>query len=227
MTVLTSAVGFVLATFMLVQAATPPAQRFDYQVRADFFAGVAGDEARLQKAMDLCERTLAGNPKHPEALVWHGASLLVKSGRAFGAGDMAQGGALWSRGLKEMDDAVSLAPDNVGVLIPRSATLLEATRTMPEAVARPLVQSAVAAYERVLSLQTPYFATLGDHAKGELLFGLADGYYRLGDATKARMYFERIMNDAPGSGQTKAAREWLSTGTLAPSAGPRCSGCHQ
>ena len=53
-------------------------QRFDYLVRADFFAGAAGDEARLARAMELCERTLADNPKHPEAMVWHGAGLLVR-----------------------------------------------------------------------------------------------------------------------------------------------------
>ena len=34
----------------------PANQRFDYLVRADFFAGFAGDEARLKKAMDACEQ---------------------------------------------------------------------------------------------------------------------------------------------------------------------------
>ena len=47
--------------------------RFDYQVRADFFAGFAGDEARLRKAMETCELVLADNPAHAEALVWHGS----------------------------------------------------------------------------------------------------------------------------------------------------------
>src|SRR5947207_6646490 len=107
-----------------------PVQRFDYLVRADFFAGTAGDEARLKKAIDLCERTLADNPRHAEAMVWHGAALLVQSGRAFQHGDMGSGGQLWDRGLKEMNAAVALAPDNVGVLIPRGATLFEATRGM-------------------------------------------------------------------------------------------------
>ena len=65
-------------------AQNPPAasQRFDYLVRADFFAGVAGDEARLNKAIELCEHTLEQNPAHAEALVWHGASLLVRASQA-------------------------------------------------------------------------------------------------------------------------------------------------
>src|SRR5438067_9061144 len=137
---------FVLALALAVgQTATqPPAQRFDYLVRADFFAGAAGDEARLKKAIDLCERTLAENPKHAEAMVWHGAGLLVRAGQAFQKGDMATGGPLYDRGLKEMNEAVALAPDNPGVLIPRGATLFEATRGMPPDMARPLLESAVA-----------------------------------------------------------------------------------
>jgi tetratricopeptide (TPR) repeat protein len=217
----------LLAAALAIQTVQPPQQRFDYLVRGDFFAGMAGDEARLKKAMDTCERALAENPKHPEALVWHGAALLVQSGKAFQQGDMGSGGQLWERGLKEMNDALALAPDNVGVLIPRGATLFEAARNMPAPTARPLLESAIANYERVLAIQMPYFDTLGDHSKGELLFGLAEGYHRLGEHEKARASFERLMKDAPTSGQANKAREWLATGNVPKSAGPSCVGCHK
>jgi tetratricopeptide (TPR) repeat protein len=217
----------ILAMALAIQPSQPPQQRFDYLVRADFFAGMSGDEARMKKAMEVCERTLADNPKHPEALVWHGAGLLFESGQSFQKGDMGTGGRLWDRGLAEMNEAASLAPDNPGVLIPRAAALFEATRSMPPAAARPLLESAVSNYEHVLAIQTPYFDTLGDHAKGELLFGLAEGYHRLGEHDKARAYFERLMKDAPASGQVRKARDWLSTGTLTKSAGPACVGCHK
>jgi len=32
--------------------------------------------------MKACEETLAQNPKHAEALVWHGAGLFYQSGKA-------------------------------------------------------------------------------------------------------------------------------------------------
>jgi tetratricopeptide (TPR) repeat protein len=215
----------VMAAQGLPQAAPP---RFDFLVREDFFAGVAGDDARLRRAMELCERTLAEDPKHAEALVWHGAGLLVQSGRAFGRGAFDEGQSLFSRGLKEMNDAVNLAPDNPGVLIPRAATLFEATRQMPPEPARPLLESAVANYEHVLQVQAPHFATLGDHAKGELLFGLAEGYHRLGQHERARDYFERLIHDAPGSGQAPKAREWLANGNVPASGGTtNCVGCHK
>ena len=218
---------FLLSLFLAPQDAPARSQRFDYLVRADFFAGVAGDEARLMKAIEACERTLEADPQHPEALVWHGAGLLVRAGLAFRRGDMAAGGPLFERGLKEMAEAVALAPNDPGVLIPRGAVLLEATRQMPPEMARPLVESAVQNYERVLEIQAPIFATLGDHPKGELLFGLADGWSRLGDREKARRYFDRLIADAPASGQTVKAREWIATGTIPKSNGASCVGCHK
>jgi tetratricopeptide (TPR) repeat protein len=188
---------------------------------------VAGDEARLTRAMELCERTLAENPKHAEAMVWHGAAGLVRAGQAFAKGDMAVGGQLFERAMKEMNDAAALAPDNPGVLIPRAAVLLEGTRNMPPDMARPLVESAVANYEHVLEIQAPIWRTLGDHAKGELLFGLAEGSARLGRLEKARAYFERLIDDAPTSGQVPKAQQWIANGTIPKSNGPSCVGCHK
>jgi len=209
------------------QSAPAAPQRFDYLVRADFFAGAAGDEARLAHVEEVCERAIADNPVHPEAHVWRGAAALVRAGRAFQKGDMAAGGPLFDRGIREMGEAVALAPDNPGVLIPRGAVLLEATRTMPPEMARPLLQSAVQNYEHALEIQAPQFASLGDHARGELLFGLAEGWSRLGDTEKARRYFERVIAEAPTSGQTPRARAWIETGSLPRIAGLQCVGCHK
>jgi len=215
------------AAFAATQDPAARPQRFDYLVRADFFAGIAGDEARLQKVIDTCERALAENPQHPEAMVWRGATAVVRAGQAFQKGDAASGQSLFARGVTEMTEATALAPDNPGVLIPRGAVLLEATRNLPAETARPLVQSAVANYEHALELQRATFASLGDHAKGELLFGLADGWARLGDAQKARQYFERLIAEAPTSGQAPKAREWMTTGVVPRSNGASCVGCHR
>jgi tetratricopeptide (TPR) repeat protein len=208
-------------------ASQPPTQRFDYLVRGDFFAGFAGDQARLEKGMQTCEEMLARNPKHAEALVWHGSGLLFLAGRAFGAGDMPRGGELWERGLKEMNEAVSLEPSNVGVLIPRGATLLQASAALPGDGSRALLQQAVDNYEKVLAIQAPYFHTLGDHPRGELLFGLAEGYARLGQPDKARSYFERLVKEAPTSGEAPRAQTWLDTGSVPKASGLGCVGCHK
>jgi tetratricopeptide (TPR) repeat protein len=227
-TFLASILTLLLAAASITAGAQSPA-RFDLLVRTDFFAGFAGDQARRDKGMDACERALAENPKHAEALVWHGSGLAFRAGAAFRAGDSQTGIELWTRGSSEMDTAAALAPDNVGVLIPRGAMLMQATRSMAPAMATPLLQKAVGDYEHALALQTASgrFATLGDHPKGELLFGLAEAYTRLGQPEKARAYFEQLTKDAPGSGQTPKAREWLATGILPTGAGLGCVGCHK
>jgi len=222
-------ITWITAAALAVGAAAqrPAAQRFDMAVRGDFFAGYAGDEARLQKGMDACEKALADNPKHAEALVWHGSGLAFKAGMAFQKGDMKTGGELWQRGMEEMNTAVTLEPDNVGVRIPRGALLLAASQNMQPGMAKPLVETAIGDYEHVLELQASYFNTLGDHPKGELLFGLAEGYSRLGQQDKARQYFERLVHDAPASGQAPRAKQWLADGTLPKVQGVGCVGCHK
>jgi hypothetical protein len=227
--IFTFIVSFLLAAVQSApqDAPRPGTERFDMLVRADFFAGFAGSEARLAKGMAACERVLADHPNHAEALVWHGSGLTFSAGQAFQKGDMKTGGELWQRGMTEMDRAVALAPDNVSVLIPRGAFLLQASQNMPPQMGRPLVEKGVADYERVLAIQAPIFAMLGDHPKGELLFGLAEGYSRLGNGEKTRTYFDRLIKDAPASGQAPKAQAWLSTGTLPKSEGLSCVGCHR
>src|SRR5262245_33423240 len=95
--------------------------RFDDLVRGDFVAGFAGNNEALDRAMKTTEEVLAGNPKHPEGMVWHGAGLLFRATQAFGKGDSQNGISLWERSLKEMEEAVQLAPNSVSVLIPRGA----------------------------------------------------------------------------------------------------------
>src|ERR1044071_8407868 len=151
----------------------PQRERFDFLVREDFFAGMAGDKEALARGMKTCEEALAKNPRHAEALVWHGGGLVFISGQYFQKGDVGKGMELWTRGLKEMDDAVALDPDSVGVLIPRGSTLINASRFMkPDEMARPHLQKGLNDYEKVLQMQKSYFARLSGHARGELLYGL-------------------------------------------------------
>ena len=204
----------------------PPRERFDFLVREDFFAGMAGDQEALARGMKTCEEALAKNPKHAEALVWHGGGLVFISGQHFQKGEVSQGMELWTRGLKEMDDAVALDPDSVGVLIPRGSTLISASRFMkPDEMARPILQKGLADYEKVLQIQQSYFANLSGHARGELLYGLAEGWHRMGNEEKARAYFQRLVNQAQGSARQKQATAFLETGKLV-STTMSCTGCH-
>ena len=206
---------------------SPPA-RFDYVVRDDFFAGLRGDTARLDRAMKVCEELLAKDPRHAEALVWHGAALLVRARQAFERGDADAARALSTRGVGEMEAAVAMAPADVGVLVPRAAVLSEAARAIrdPERAAA-FLRTATGDYEKAVTVQTPSFPQLSEHARGELLGGLADGWHRLGDDARARGYLTRIMAELPGSAYADAAQEWVKHTPMR--GGPRltCVGCHE
>ena len=200
--------------------------RFDYKVRNYFFAGYAGDAASLEKGMKICEDALATDPKNAEALVWHGSGLFSESGQAFQKGDQQSGRQLWQQGLKEMDDAVAIAPDALGVRIPRGAVLLTGSRYVgsPE-MARPLIEKGIADFEKAYAIQGPDLSRLATHPRGELMIGLADGYHRLGNQEKAQQWFERIQKEMQGTPYEKSATAWLETKYLAP-AQAGCFGCH-
>jgi tetratricopeptide (TPR) repeat protein len=214
----------ILATGV-VAAIALAADRFDYVVRNDFFLGFAGNEEALDRAMNLTETTLAENPKHAEALVWHGAGLLFRSGKLFQKQDFPNAMPMYQRALKELDTAVELAPDNIGVRIPRGAALMVAARSTPDPTrARPLFERAASDFQHAYDLQSSRFDKLGDHSKSELLMGLADTYYRLGDETRASLYFEKLLAMGKASPHEPEAKEWLATKKL--SNPVRCMGCH-
>jgi tetratricopeptide (TPR) repeat protein len=226
-TVLIAAAGAVayLVGFLSTTGSAQTPERFDMKVREDFFAGLSGNQERLARGMKACEEALAANPKNAEALVWHGTGVFYQSGQAFQGGDQAKGIEMWARGLKEMQTAVDLAPDNPGTRIPRGAALLSGSRFAPPEMAKPLLKDGLGDFEHVYEIQKPYFATLGTHPRGELLFGLAEGYSRFGNAEKAQAYFEQIKNDLPNTAYAKRADLWIASKSL-PVNQTGCVGCH-
>ncbi|HEU0029418.1 MAG TPA: hypothetical protein VFQ53_02210 [Kofleriaceae bacterium] len=203
----------------------PVAERFDERVRADFFDGLRGDQAAMDRAMKLCEDTLAKQPRHAEAMVWHGAGVVGRASLAFRTGDRATGMKLYTEGLAEMDRAVALAPDQVGVRIPRGAVVLAMAPFVPEPEKSKLVERGLSDYETTLKVQQPYFGQLTLHAREQLLYGLTDGYAQLGQLDRAEAMLAKMRADAAGSQLLdRAARR--ARGEAVDGTTP-CEQCHQ
>ena len=210
----------------LVAALAVAQDRLDFKVRNYFFAGYTGDSAALAKGMKICEELLAANPKNAEAMVWHGTGVYFQGINAFQKGDPQTGGQLVQSGMKEMDSAVALAPNDLGVRIPRGAFLLTVSRNVPNpAIARPLTERGVSDLEKAYELQHSTLDKLGTHPKGELLLGLADGYTRLGQPEKAQPMIDRILADMKGTRYEASATLWNEKKSLPP-AQAGCLGCH-
>ncbi|MBE7541983.1 MAG: hypothetical protein M9913_23175 [Bryobacteraceae bacterium] len=212
---------------------TPPAHaqntptRFDLQVRDDIFAGFAGDEAALARGLAAAAETLKSAPNHPEALVWLGSGKAFQAGQFFQKGDTQNGIPLWTEALSLMNRAVAIAPNHIGVRIPRGATLAAATRGMPAEMAQPLIQLALSDYAKAFELQRNHLDRLSPHARGELLLGLADLTERAGpDSGDWRSWARKTVGSLPSnSPYHRRAAVWLEKGAL-PSQARTCLGCH-
>jgi hypothetical protein len=203
-------------------------ERFDAVVRDDFFAGMMGDIDRLDRGMKLCEEILAVDPTDADALVWHGGGLLTRASLAHARGDSALGERLWQQGIHEMNRAVKAEPDNLGVKIGRSATLIglaQAGWDPSDVRSRQLLESALLDYELVYQRQKPHFSRLPLHSRGELLFGLASGWSILGDRRRARHYLSTVARECGGTAYEREARVWLARQPL-PVVPHDCIGCH-
>jgi hypothetical protein len=201
------------------------AVRFDHLVRNDFFAGFAGNKDALERGMAKTAEIIAREPNHAEALVWHGSGQFTLSNQAFAAGRREEGMKLWEEGLAKMDKAVALAPDQVGVRVPRGATVTAASHFVPDFLKPELLKRAQEDFGRVYEMQKGRLGELSEHARGELLIALADVHDRTGEKNKAREFFSTLAQTMPETAYGKNAKKWLETGSL----GARergCLGCH-
>jgi hypothetical protein len=216
------------ASVQAAEATPGKVVRFDAIVRGDFFAGMMGDKVRLDRGMKYCEDILAKDPKHADALVWHGGGLLTRAADAYRKGDPALGDKLWSLGLKEMNDAVAFQPENMGIKIGRAATIIGVAQSgwdTTDSQSKALLESALADYEKVYQWQKPSFSKLSNHSRGELLFGLACGWSILGNDEKSRHYLSLITRECAGTDYEVEARTWIKSqpGTIIQH---DCRGCH-
>jgi tetratricopeptide (TPR) repeat protein len=200
-------------------------ERFDYAVRDDMFRAFGGNEAAYKSAMSIIEEKLREQPDHAAALVWRGAGLYFKAGQTFTAGDIAGGENLAKRGMADMDRALQLEPNNIGVLIPRSATLLAAARYQrAPGRARDMAASAAAGFESALAIRQATFPGLGLHNRGEYLSGLAESWALAGDREKAEGYLRRVLAELPNSPYAERAAaklaDWSDSRPL------NCLTCH-
>ena len=219
---------FALAATLLSVPAIPAQQvdRFDERIRDLFFSGFASNLDALQEGMAIVEDALETDPDHPQALVWQAAGWLYQSGQEFQQGDSGSGMILFGKSLAQFSRAVSLAPNDVGVLIPRASSFLETARFVTHVPTRGmLLETALSDYLKVLELQKPYFGFLSRHSRGELLGGISDALWQMERHDPARVYLQRMISELPGSAYALMARRQLDR----PDTAVRltCLGCHK
>ncbi len=203
------------------------AGRFDFKVREDMFAGMDGDRESFDRAMKIIADTLAADPDHAQALVWRGDGRLFLAGQAFQRGAIAEGRKLSDEGIADMMRAVKLAPDDLGVRIPRAtglAPFANGIRPYDRAAADRLTRLALEDFEFALKASAPRWEKLDSHDRGELLGALAENWLRLGDNAKAAPYLDRMIGELPGT--PYAVNAALRRADATAKRPLTCLGCH-
>lgn len=217
----------LLLNFALAQKQAEP--RFDFLVRSDFFSAFAGNKEALQRGMAKCEEKLKTEPNNADALVWHGAGLMFTAASLFQKGDFEKGTAMYQQGETEMTKAKELHPKDLSILVARAPFYVTYSRFVPNKEQKSeMLRKAMEDYEEAYRQQESKLATLSEHSRGELLFGLTEAYLRSGgteNRAKAEVLLQKLLNEKT---YAEEADKWLKA---APESKEttffhKCIGCH-
>ncbi len=196
----------LLFTTLLLTTTFTFGQTFE-ALQAEFNKGMQGDEKVFETAMKQSEELLVKNPKDAEILVLHGSAMLYQSGKAFQTGNFGEGGKLWKKGQTEMDEAVTIAPENIKVLMTRGTTYLSASKQFPvKEEADRLLKIGVGDFDKIAADKN--FKQFPEGLRFDVLLKLAEGYERLKETEKARGFYQTLSTEATGKIKEKAVK-WL------------------
>jgi tetratricopeptide (TPR) repeat protein len=196
--------------FIRFEAGSNGYRAFEREVFADFVSAAQGDAEALERLVAICERAIAADAAHAEAIAWRGAAKLFEAGEASSNGDFRAAMAFTSASLADLARARELEPDNPGVRMVAAQTLLNLAENHPiPNMARGYAKQGIEDARAALVLLEDKWSQQPDDIKGRLLVGVAQAYDKLGEATKARDWFNRAIGAVPGTTWAEQAQAWI------------------
>lgn len=198
-------------------------------VREDLFAGfMADDMARFERGEQKVLEYLAETPGRPDASAWLVGAKLYRASRAFKEGKTSEADALVREATQLMDTAVANAPDDPGVQATMAGSIVTLANKLPGKHYTLLMERARIHFARLYAMQSRALPQLPLHIKGELLAGVAETEFRVGDRERATAALNQIIAEMPETPYAKSAAMWLG----APDKVTRdtklvCQSCHQ
>ncbi len=186
---------------------------FIVKYRQRFFAVFRGDFATFDAAFKEIEGLVKKDPKDARAMVWLGNGQTVKAGLMIGKGETKEVRDLLSSSRKNLDRAVALSPNDPNIYMMRAATLYIQGQYWPKG---PRV-----VWERLRDDCEKFIRFVGPdrmpkasiHLRGEAYGELGIAYLRLGDKTKAKKAFQKVVELCPGTTyETRAKKELNALG---------------
>jgi hypothetical protein len=198
-------------------------------VREDIFAGFLDDDlTRFERGEEKVRAYLGETPTRPEAKGWMVGIKLYHAARAFRGGDATAGETLVREAMTLMDEVVGEAPDNLGVHATIGGSIVLLADRFPAQHYEALMRRARTHFTKLYAVQSPALARLPLHIKGELLAGLAETEFRVGDKARATEVLNQIVADMPNTAYAKSAATWLASPTeVTRNSKLVCQSCHE
>jgi hypothetical protein len=225
----TIALASTAAIALLAQEPRPANIPFYTWVREDTFAGfIDNDLVRFARGEQKVREYLQERPGRPDATNWLGATKVYRAVRAFEDGDRRAGERLLKEALAAIDQAVAAAAEDPGIRATAGGTLAFLAPRLPDAHYRPMMEKAREHYGVLYRLQAAQAANFPLHLKGELLAGVAETEFRVGDRQRATEMLQRIVTEMPDTAYARTAAAWLaSPDTVTIDTRLVCQSCHQ
>jgi hypothetical protein len=210
------------------QSARPANVPIHTWVREDMFAGFIDDDfVRYQRGEQKVAEYLAETPPRPEAMAWMAGGKLYRASRAFRERKTAEGDRLIGEAMALMDQSAAAAPENVGVHAVLGGSIVQIANKLPEKYYAALMQRGRTHFAKLYSVQSQAVPQLPLHIKGELLGGMAETEFRVGDRTRATELLNQIIKEMPDTAYARNAATWLASPELVTRDSKLvCQSCH-
>lgn len=214
---------------LAAQPARPANVPIHTWVREDIFAGLLDqDLERFGRGEEKIREYLAETPGRPDALGWMAGIKLHRAALAFDAGKTAEAELLMGEALQAMDTAVRNGPENFGMHATIGGSIVTIANKLPDRYYAPLMERARTHFATLYKAQSPALSKLPLHMKGELLAGVAETEFRVGDRAKAETVLTQILKELPDTAYAENAQVWLAQpAAVTKNTKLVCQSCHE
>ena len=191
----------------VLEVGTSGYRGFDRLVMADYVKAAAGDSAALERLIEACAEAIELDAENAEALAWRGAARMFEAGAASDSGNMMAAMTHVGHALADLTRSGELEMENPGVRLVAAQTLLVLAQNHPiEQMAKGYAKQGIEHATAGLEFLHDNWAAQPVALKGRLMSDVASGYELLGESSKARDWYNRVIGAVPGSSWAERAQ---------------------
>lgn len=164
--------------------------------------GAEGDKGAVKKSADCLEKLIELTPEHAGARYWYGSALILKGRDALFPLSKIN---FVKKGIAELDEAVSLAPEDINIRIGRAWNGL----ALPDMFGR--METVIGDYEYLKRIEKEKPGSLNAKTYLSVLFNLGRAYARMENNEKSMENLNMVIRIAPDSDLSKSSETLIAS----------------